>query len=94
LAGKDTRRELETSFTSQRAHPWPRPDALGCLVEAAVTAEGYDRPDRAAVLTATVTGMRGDFLLPEICLADLSALTERYATEVPRSELPERLFGS
>lgn len=94
LAGRDTRTDLEELFQRKRQRPWHRPDLVGCLVEAAAAAEQYGQPDRAAVLIATVMGIRGEFLLPEIILADLAQLTERYATEAPPVDLPTHLFAS
>ena len=94
VSGRDTRAELEELYGSRRDDwRWKRPDLLGCLVEAAVTAERFGQPERAATLTATVSGMRGRFLLPEVVLADLEVLSETYADEKPREDLPDRLFA-
>ncbi len=94
LAGRDTRADLEELYRLKRTDwRWHRPDLLGCLVEAAVTAERYDDPDRAGLLTGTVKGMRGDFLLPEVILADLAELSQRHTGDSPSTDLPESLFG-
>ena len=93
VAGRDTRGALADLYGRKRTSVWPLPDLLGCLVEAAVTAQEYGLPHRAALLTATVRGMRGRFLLPEIILADLAELEQLYAAEPPRTERPEDLFG-
>ncbi|HVE98563.1 MAG TPA: adenylate/guanylate cyclase domain-containing protein [Mycobacteriales bacterium] len=93
LTGRDTRDDLEALYARRKPSLWPRPDLLGCLVEAAMTAEQLGLPDRAALLTATVRGMRGDLLLPELIRTDLVELEQRYGDESPRTERPEELFA-
>ena len=94
LAGKDTRPALEDVYRRSTGEVVaPRPEVLGCLVEAALVAEQYGDPARAALLTGTVQGMRGPFLLPEVVLSDLDALVEHYPNAPLHTVLPETLFG-
>lgn len=93
LAGVDTRAELDALYQRKRQDwRWKRPDLLGCLVESAVIADQQGDAEVAAELTASVVALRGDFLLPELVLADLAELERRYPSG-GAGELPTTLFA-